>query len=206
MGNDLIFSPFFFHHRIFYNGEQIFLNKNNIETIKLILKDYHIKEEDDILKLANFETLRKALGSSITDDSLFLCGDEEINKNEENKFSILLLPDDKNGNKILINIYTKNYNLENKTNPSINFSELEELEKNEKFRVLGYPEKKAEDYCCIVIFGSKESHNMRFIDGFLNFLFDINEDSPYRLKLVSLDNNEENEDFGYCIDIRYICS
>ena len=206
MGNDFIFMPYFFHHRIFYNGEQIFLNKKNIEAIKLILQDNQLKDEDDLSKLVNFETFRKVLGSSITNDSLFSCGDEEIDKNEENRFSILGQIDGKEQNYMLINIYNKNYSLENKINPSFNFSEFEELEKNEKFRVLGYPEKKAEDYCSIVIFGPKEECNMAFIDGFLNFLFDINEDCSYRLKLVPCDNEEENENVECLISIRYICS
>ena len=207
MGIDIIFTPMFFHHRMFYNGEQIFLNKNNIETLKLILKDYHFNEEDDIANLSNFQTLRKVLGSLINKDSFFLCGDEEVNKNEENQFSILRSIENEDKDKILINIYNKNFCFENKINPSFNFSELKEIEKNEKFSILEYPEKKAEDYSSIVIFGSYKEQNIAFINGFLNFLFDINENSAYRLKLVSNDNKDEDEEnFGLSITIRYICS
>lgn len=210
MGIDIYFNPLFFLHRMFYNGEQIFLDKNNIKQLKLILKDYHLKERDDIENLATFEILRKVLGSSISNDSLFLYGDEEINKKEENQFSILCSMEYSLRDKVLINIYNKNYCFENKINPSFNFSELKEIEKNEEFSILEYQEKKAEDYSCIVIFGGDKNSNMEFIDGFLNFLFDINEDSSYRLKLASNDNREEDEDkdedFGCSITIRFICS
>ena len=109
MGIDIYFNPLFFLHRMFYNGEQIFLDKNNIKQLKIILKDYHLKERDDIENLATFEILRKVLGSSISNDSLFLYGDEEINKNEENQFSILCSMENDFRDKVLINIYNKNY-------------------------------------------------------------------------------------------------
>ena len=77
------------------------------------------------------------------------------------------------------------------------------MEKNDKFTLYEYPLKKCIDYTySIIIFGSKDN-NTKFINGFLNFLFDINENDPFRMKLESPTKNKYENNF---IDIIFIDS
>lgn len=54
-----IYYPIFFHHKIFLNGEQLFLDDNRIEKIKQILNDFHPSSNYDILNLLNLKTIKK---------------------------------------------------------------------------------------------------------------------------------------------------
>ena len=42
--------------------------------------------------------------------------------------------------------------------------------------------KKENDYYLIILYGFEEN-NINFIDGFLNFLLDVNDEDNYRFKL-----------------------
>ena len=64
------------------------------------------------------------------------------------------------------------------------------MEKNDKFILYEYPLKDYIDYnYSIIIVGTKED-NINFINGFLNFLFDINENDQFRLKFESFDEEQ----------------
>ena len=60
MGNEMLY-PIFFHHKIFINGEQIFLDDNRIENLKQILNESkQILNESNLylLELLNLETIK----------------------------------------------------------------------------------------------------------------------------------------------------
>ena len=57
-----------------------------------------------------------------------------------------------------------------------------------------YPQKKKDDldgFYSVIIIGH-EIQNLFFRNGFLNFLFDINEDDDYRLVLDAPENKEKD--------------
>ena len=199
MGIEMYY-PIFFHHRIFLNGEQLFLDDNRIEKIKQILNDFHPTSNYDILYLLNLETIKKIYEDIIPKDAIFELNSMVINKNN-------FYPNDlyryfeKN---MILNIYSPKYIIKPNSNfSSFNFSGFKLLEKTDKFSIYEYPLKKCIDYnYSIIIFGSKDN-NTKFINGFLNFLFDINENDPFRIKLESQTNNKYENNF---IDIIFIDS
>ena len=67
------------------------------------------------------------------------------------------------------------------------------LEKNNFFSIYEYPQSKENDntYYSIVLYGSK-SENTIFINGFLNFLFNVELEDNYRFKLESIENQNNN--------------
>ena len=85
------------------------------------------------------------------------------------------------------------YEKEKNENKIFSFDKLKILEEKESFKVLEYPQKKNEEeiYYKIALIGNREN-NANFIDGFLNFLFDIRKEDKYRLKL---ENNNKTNDF-----------
>ena len=75
MGIELSYGAIFFHHKIFVNGKQIFLNEQNIKKIKSFLNKFQLKanDTDDVfIKLSNLKVLRNILGNSIHDNDIFL--------------------------------------------------------------------------------------------------------------------------------------
>jgi hypothetical protein len=71
-----------------------------------------------------------------------------------------------------------------KIKTTIQFDKLKILEKKFFFTLYEYPQslKKENDYYSIILYGFEEN-NINFIDGFLNFLLDINDEDNYRFKL-----------------------
>ena len=202
MGNEMLY-PIFFHHKIFINGEQIFLDDNRIENLKQILNESkQILNESNLylLELLNLETIKKIYEDIIPKDAVFSINSIEINEN--NFFNSDLIECFKN-NKVL-NIYSPKYIINKKNNfSSDSFTNLKLLEKNDKFILYEYPLKDYIDYnYSIIIVGTKED-NINFINGFLNFLFDINENDQFRLKLESFDDQTNENDI---IDIKFINS
>ena len=208
MGIELSYGAIFFHHKIFVNGKQIFLNEQNIKKIKSFLNKFQLKanDTDDVsIKLSNLKVLRNILGNSIHDNDIFLINDKEISKNEEENFSIWnYFP-----NKLdyfemnsIINIYCPELYVDENIKTNFSLSKYEVLETNEKFSVLKYSEQKFDNdnYYSILLIGKREVNEL-FINGFLNFLFNIKENDKYRLKLDT-SNDDENNDFN--IETRYI--
>ena len=190
-----IFYPIFFHHKIFINGEQIFLNEDNIENIKQILKGFHAENNQDILDLLNLNTIRKIYGDLIPEDAIFFMNNREI-KIDKEKASLYPL-----FQKSILNIFSPKFYIEqNIEHSSFSFSNLKILEKNEKYNLCEYPHKKEEiDYYSVIIFGKKDN-NIGFVCGFLNFIFDIHENDPFRL---IYEFQDETNNF---IDIKFITS
>ena len=210
MGIEYCFEQIFFHHKIFLNGKQILLNKRCIENIKSILNDFHFTNEEEFYELIKLKIIRKIYEGTIPEDSVFLLNDREVTQEEENELSIndylpheKLDPTDYNRCNI-INIFSKRLYMENETKSSFNISGYKILEKNEKFSIIKYPEAKEEDrkyYFSILIFGRKEA-NLLFINGFLNFLFDIKDNDPYRFKLESFDDDDDYQTDYQTIDTK----
>ena len=208
MGIELSYGAIFFHHKIFVNGKQIFLNEQNIKKIKSFLNKFQLKANDinDVfIKLSNLKVLRNILGNSIHDNDNFLISDKEISKNEEENFFF----SDYFPNKLdyfemnsIINIYCPELYVDENIKTNFSLSKYEVLETNEKFSVLKYSEQKFDNdnYYSILLIGKREVNEL-FINGFLNFLFNIKENDKYRLKLDT-SNDDENNDFN--IETRYI--
>lgn len=194
MGIEMLY-PIFFHHKIFLNGEQLFLDDNRIEKIKQILNDFHPASNYDILYLLNLETIKKIYEDIIPKDAIFVFNYHDVH--DAHLYNYF----DKNR---ILNIYSPKYPIKQNNNFSSSyFSGFKFLEKTDKFSIYEYPLKKCMDYTySIIIFGSKDN-NTKFINGFLNFLFDINENDPYRIKLESPIKNNNEDNF---IDIMFIDS
>ena len=78
MGIEMLY-PIFFHHKIFLNGEQLFLDDNRIEKIKQILNDFHPASNYDILYLLNLEIIKKIYEDIIPKDAIFSFNFRNIN-------------------------------------------------------------------------------------------------------------------------------
>ena len=211
MGVEYSFAQIFFHHKIFLNGKQILLNKRCIENIKTILNNVHYTKYEEFSELFKLNIIRKIYEDIIPEDSVFLLNDGEANKEEENELTIFnFFPEEKlDATEInicsVINIFSRKLYFENSIKSSFNLSGFKILEKNEKFSIIEYPEEKEEEgkeYFSILIFGSKIG-NLLFINGFLNFLFDIKENDPYRIKLESSDIDDYS-DYSISIDTKFI--
>ena len=174
------------------------MDDNRIEKIKQILNDFHPSSNYDILNLLNLKTIKKIYEDIIPKDAMFALNSWDIN---ENNFSSNGLHHYFGENKIL-NMYSPKYLIKkNKKFSSFHLSGLKFLEKNDKFMIYEFPLKKYIDYTySIIIFGTK-TNNTQFINGFLNFLFDINENDPFWIKLESSSKNEYEDNF---IDTKFI--
>lgn len=128
-----------------------------------------------------------------------LIPDDAILLNEENLKKVNLLKiENINSFPDVIFFSPKLYGEEKRDLISFQYSDYKILEKNEKFILVEYPPKKENDYFSIIILGSKEK-NINFVNGFLNFLFDIKEEDNIRLKI----ERKENDDI---IEVIYITS
>ena len=166
--NDI--SSLFFYHRVYLNGVQILLEKESLERFCQTFED--IKT---FFKLENIRTI-----FDIPLDA------ELLNQNEIPKDPL---------SPLIFNFYSKNSNIREKTNrdfsSSINFSGLKLLNECEKYKLFAYPQKMEEEldeFFSVIILGTEEQ-NEYFINGFLNFLFGINEEDNYRFALEVLENN-----------------
>ena len=156
----------------------IFLSLNGIPKIPLIAFSFN-----------KLSLLRKILIKFFPDDFIFIIGGKEISKKDE---EIDLL---REGNKKYsegdegdreINIFSQKLYEKSKLKikTTIQFDKLKILEKKFFFTLYEYPQslKKDNDYYSIILYGFEEN-NINFIDGFLNFLLDINDEDNYRFKL-----------------------
>ena len=178
----LLFQP-----RIYINGKQIFLDDKCLENLKHFLDEFNPKNDKELVEqlpeIYNLSNIRKIFGKLIPEDSE------------------LLNPKDLEGDKklyyILFNIYNfyskSLYTKINKEHSSFKFHGLKMLEECKKFKIYEFNPSTKEDKlsCSIIIFGEEESNN-KFIDGFVNFLFGVNEDDNYRLILGK--NNDNPKD------------
>ena len=74
----LILSELFFYHRIFLNGEQIFLDQKCLDNLNEILEEFRPKNKEEIFSLYNTKIIKRIYRDLIPEDAvLFNC--EEIN-------------------------------------------------------------------------------------------------------------------------------
>ena len=202
----LIISDMLFYHRIYLNGKKVLLNDEILENLNQILDEVKPKNLEDLQRLSHeTKNIRKILGKLIPDDSELL----------ENTKSVDYDLND------LIQKYYNNFPIYNYFSPSqykkINkepslfpFSDLKIIQKCENFNILEFEYSKdiekeissffdenkenkniEKDFYTILIIGL-EKNNQIFINGFLNFLFDVNKDDNYRLVLESNYERTEN--------------
>ena len=83
---------------------------------------------------------------------------------------------DNNDAKSIINIYCPELYVDENIKTNFSLSKYDVLETNEKFSVLKYSEQKFDNdnYYSILLIGKREVNEL-FINGFLNFLFNIKE-------------------------------
>ena len=197
----LVASNMFFYHRIYLNGKQILLDDKILENLNQILDELKPKKLDDLKELYKEKNIKKIFGNFIPDDSELLENTENLNpnphlsENDLTQFYYRMLP--------IYNFFSPSqYTKINKEPPLFHFSDLKIIEKCEKFNILEFQHSKdiekdiktffdknkenkkdiEKDFYTILIIGNEE-FNIKFINGFLNFLFDIKEDDNYRLIL-----------------------
>ena len=125
------------------------------------------------------------------EDFIFLNSEIEINKDKESEIKLkeIKSPFDQ------IHLFSQTLYLNKEKQEKINleFDKLKILEKNNFFSIYEYPQSKENDntYYSIVLYGSK-SENTIFINGFLNFLFNVELEDNYRFKLESIENQNNN--------------
>ena len=160
---------------VFLNGKKITLN-------------FH---DGRVPTHAPFDFIRDSLKDRIPEDSIFINNGKEFKREEEAKaYPTKLLSDFKPIHIFSESLYSQR-KIENKIFP---FDNLKILEENESFKIYEYPQKKIEEEehtYLIALLGNRENNSI-FIDGFLNFLFDIKKEDKYRLKL---ENNNKTKDF-----------
>ena len=136
--------------------------------------------------------IRDSLKGRIPEDSIFINNGKEFKREEESKaYPSKLLSDLKPIHIFSQSLYSQ-LKIENE-NKIFPFSSLKLLEEKDSFKIYEYPQnkKEKEQTYIIVLLGNKEN-NTNFIDGFLNYLFDIKKEDKYRLKL---ENNNKASDF-----------
>ena len=125
------------------------------------------------------------------EDFIFLHSEIEINKDKESEIKLkeITSPFDQ------IHLFSQTLysNKEKQEKINLEFDKMKILEKNNFFSIYEYPQSKENDntYYSIVLYGSK-SENTIFINGFLNFLFNVELEDNYRFKLESIENQNNN--------------
>ena len=214
----LSFANMFFYHRIYLNGKQILLDEKCLGNLDKILDELKPKNIFELKELYNPINIKKLLGNILPEDSQLLKPTIPSRKN----FILASYFEETYNNLFPIyNFFSPSLDDKIKKEPSLlNFSNLKKLDECEKFKVLeyqpsknfekdfyNYMSKKAKaqkleekSFFSILIIGMYEM-NLNFINGFLNYLFDVKEDDNYRLAL-EFDNNKEENFFG----LKYINS
>ena len=190
-------SSLFFYNRIYLNGKQILLKDESFENLNHFLDElFKIKEESQ-LKEKIPQKIKSIFGKILPEDSELLNIEEIEEKNiAENKpiyYYDYFFP--------IYNFFSPSlYSKINKEPSLLKISGLKILYECKKFKVFEYQhsknfEKEFNDFMAkdvenkktieksfysIVLVGLSE-HNYNFRTGFLNFLFDVNEDDNYRL-------------------------
>ena len=166
----------------YVNEKQLLFDKQIFEKIS--------QKKDELFKvmvgpekeLVTIDLIKEIFRDLIPDDAILL-NEENIKKDNLLKIeNIDSFPD-------VIFFSPKLYGEEKRDLISFQYSDYKILEKNEKFILVEYPQKKENDYFTIIILGSKEK-NIKFVNGFLNFLFDIKEEDNIRLKIERKENDD----------------
>ena len=157
---------------IYLNGKQIIIKDEIFELKKYLIQSFiHYEKSNNFFEKEIKELIKIKLGDLIPKDTIML----KISKFNYN-----------------INLFSQELFLQNKNKPKLDnfFNDFKILEKNESFSIIEYPQIKENNYYSIILIGNTYK-NYDFICGFINFLFDINYEDTYRLKLESSENKDE---------------
>ena len=180
----LILSELFFYHRIFLNGEQIFLVQKCLDNLNEILEEFLPKNKVEIFSLYNTKIIKRIYRDFIPEDAV-LFNSEEINNIQKGN---IIKSRHSNENYFICfpiyNFYSEKSFVRINKEPSLPpLSGLKILRQiNDNFQILEYPQNKEGNYYSIIIFGEDEL-NKEFIDSYLNFLYHVNIDDNFRLIL-----------------------
>ena len=126
--------------------------------------------------------IREHIKDIIPEDSVFLDDNGEIipKENEDKIFSV-----DGDITKVIHIFSEKLYSERNLEEKNI-ILDYKIIEEKEEFNIYEYPNneiKEDEEYYSIVLLGDI-NENEKFVNGFLNYLYDIKKDDKYRLKIL----------------------
>ena len=173
----------YFMNHLYVNGKQLkaFEKYGNLSKKVMDLMKRR-NEKEDILGFT-----KDIFGDLIPDDAILL--NEKNFKGGLSKFLEDLMND---SSPDFILFSQKLYGEEKRNSISFQYSDYKIIEKNEKFILYEYPQIKEDHYFSILVIGNKEK-NIKFINGFLNFLFDIKEEDNIRLKIERKENDNSIE-------------
>lgn len=132
--------------------------------------------------------IREHIKDIIPEDSVFLDDNGEIipKENEDKIFSV-----DGDITKVIHIFSEKLYSERNLEEKNI-ILDYKIIEEKEEFNIYEYPNneiKEDEEYYSIVLLGDI-NENEKFVNGFLNYLYDIKKDNKYRLKIQKLEKED----------------
>ena len=196
-----IFSPSFIEKFI---KEKAALDEflKNIQTCEFFYLngekiDITFNDEKPLISI-HLSFIRDHIKDILPEDSFFLKENGDvISKNEES-----LIPIVGNDNNKIFYIWSDTLYYQKKHEPKniiINFKLLDETY---EFNVYKYPIqeiKENEEFYSIILFGDNEE-NFKFINGFLNFLCEVNFEDKFRYKII---DKEKNNEFLKIIDLKH---
>ena len=186
-----------FHHEVI-NMESIYYFYLNGEKMDISFHD--VKPPNPI----PLSFIREHIKEIIPEDFIFLNNDGEIidNDEEDKIFSV------EDGEISIHHIYSETLYNKKKSeskNMAINIDDFKVLEMKEEFNIYEYSHKelKNEDFYSIVLIGDM-NNNIKFVDGFLNYLYGIRKEDKIRLKYEDFNKNEKKEiDFYKVMNIQH---
>ena len=136
--------------------------------------------------------IREHIKDSIPEDFIFLSNKGEIiNKEDEDKtFTSEELAT------TAFYIYSDTLYSKRNYAPKKIILDFKKLEEKEEFIIYEYPNKdikEDEQFYSIVLFGNNKE-NIKFINGFVNYLYDIKKEDKFRLKFTKEENNDSKKE------------
>ena len=132
--------------------------------------------------------IREHIKDSVPEDFIFLNDKgEKINKEDEEK-----LFTNEEGVSKLYYIFSDILYSQKKYEPKNIILDFNKLEEKEQFIIYEYPNKEIKDeeeFCSILLFGDHKE-NLKFINGFLNYLYEVKKEDNFRLKFEDIDKND----------------
>ena len=142
--------------------------------------------------------IRENLKDTIPEDSVFLKENGQIMTKDEEYFTSTVLHFKTN----IFYIWSDTLYSQRKYEPKNIIIDFKILEENEEFNVYEYPTqeiKEDEEFYALILFGDN-GENIKFINGFLNFLYDVEKEDKFRYKII---DKEENKGFLKIVDIKH---
>ena len=171
----------------FLNGEKMDISFNNLKPPSPIPLSF----------------IREQIKDKVPEDFIFLNNiGEDIKKEDEEKIFTSV-----DGSSESYYIYSEILLSQRNYEPKNIILDLKKLEEKEEFIIYEYPIqeiKENEEFYSIILFGSYKE-NFNFINVFINYLYDIQKEDNFRLKIENKekdDSNNKNE-FLKIIDVKH---